>query len=55
MITVTDIEAAITRMKTLGVRMVDEIPRSGAHNTRIAFVHPESAGGILIELVQESL
>ena len=53
-VTVTDIEAAIIRMKTLGVRMVDEIPRSGAHNTRIAFVHPESTGGILIELVQES-
>jgi len=53
-VTVNDIEAAIARMKNLGVRMVDEVARSGAHHTRIAFVHPESTGGILIELVQES-
>lgn len=53
-VSVNDIDAAIAHMKTLGVRMVDEVPRSGAHHTRIAFVHPESTGGILIELVQES-
>ena len=54
-VTVSDIEAAIARMKSLGVRMVDETPRPGAHHTRIAFVHPESTGGLLIELVQESM
>ncbi len=54
-VTVSDIHAAIARMKSKGVRMVDEVPRDGAHHTRIAFVHPESTGGILIELVQETI
>jgi methylmalonyl-CoA/ethylmalonyl-CoA epimerase len=53
-VTVNDIEAAIAHAKLKGVRMVDQEPRGGAHNTRIAFVHPESTGGILIELVQET-
>lgn len=53
-LTVDDIEAALQHMKTMGVRMVDDAPRAGAHKTRIAFVHPESTGGLLIELVQES-
>ncbi len=52
-VTVDDIEAAIRQVTAKGVRMVDQVPRDGAHNTRIAFVHPESTGGILIELVQE--
>ncbi len=54
-VTVSDIHAAIAEMLSKGVRMVDLVPRDGAHRTRIAFVHPESTGGILIELVQESL
>lgn len=53
-VTVSDITAALERMKALGVRMVDESPRPGAHHTLIAFVHPESTGGLLIELVQEA-
>ncbi len=53
-LTVNDIKAALDRMKTLGVRMIDESPRPGAHQTLIAFVHPEATGGILIELVQET-
>lgn len=53
-VTVNDINAALERMKAMGVRMVDESPRVGAHHTRIAFVHPESTGGLLIELVEES-
>jgi len=53
-VTVSDIKAAIDHMKTMGVRMVDEAPRPGAHKTLIAFVHPDSTGGILIELVQET-
>ena len=53
-LTVNDINAAIQHMKGMGVRMVDETPRPGAHKTLIAFVHPDSTGGILIELVQET-
>ncbi len=47
---VDDIEAAIARMKAQGARMIDEQPRSGAHGTRIAFVHPKSSNGVLTEL-----
>lgn len=51
---VDDVEAAIARMKEHGVEMIDESPRGGAHDTQIAFVHPRSTGGVLVELVQES-
>jgi methylmalonyl-CoA/ethylmalonyl-CoA epimerase len=53
-VTVNDIVLALERMKAKGVRMVDDSPRPGAHSTLIAFVHPESTGGLLIELVQET-
>jgi len=49
---VEDIESAIAKLKGEGARMVDEIPRNGAHGTRIAFVHPKSSGGVLTELCQ---
>jgi len=49
---VEDIEAAIARLKAEGTRMIDETPRCGAHNTRIAFVHPKSSQGVLTELCQ---
>lgn len=49
---VNDIEAAIAKMLSDGARMVDEKPRSGAHGTWIAFVHPKSSGGVLTELCQ---
>ena len=32
--------------------MIDEVPRKGAHGSSIAFVHPKSTGGVLVELVQ---
>ena len=51
-ITVDDIEKALERLKASGVRLVDNEPRRGAHNTRIAFVHPSSTHGVLLELVQ---
>ena len=51
-ITVDDIEQALERLKAAGVRLVDNEPRRGAHNTRIAFVHPSSTHGVLLELVQ---
>lgn len=53
-ITVDSIELALSRMQELKVKMIDEVPRQGAHNTRIAFVHPHATGGLLIELVEEA-
>jgi methylmalonyl-CoA/ethylmalonyl-CoA epimerase len=53
-LTVNSLEAALRKMKEKGVRMIDEAPRAGAHQTKIAFVHPESTGGILVELVEET-
>ena len=35
-----------------GIKMIDEIPRDGAHGKMIAFVHPKSTGGVLVELAQ---
>jgi methylmalonyl-CoA/ethylmalonyl-CoA epimerase len=49
---VDDVEAAIAKMLADGARMVDQVPRNGAHGTRIAFVHPKSSNGILTELCQ---
>jgi len=49
---VDDIEAAIAKLMADGTRMIDEIPRSGAHGTRIAFIHPKSSNGVLTELCQ---
>jgi len=51
-IRVDNIEEALARLKTAGVRLIDETPRPGAHNTRIAFVHPSSTHGVLMELVE---
>ena len=49
---VDDIEAALARLKARGVRLIDESPRPGAHGTRVAFIHPSSAHGVLVELAQ---
>ena len=49
---VDNIEQALERLKTAGVRLIDETPKRGAHNTRIAFIHPASTHGVLMELVQ---
>jgi methylmalonyl-CoA/ethylmalonyl-CoA epimerase len=50
---VDDIETALARLGAAGVRLIDEVPRAGAHGWRIAFIHPESCHGVLTELVQE--
>ncbi len=50
---VENIERAIAACKAAGLRMIDEKPRIGAHNCRIAFVHPSATGGVLSELVEE--
>ena len=50
---VEDIEAALEHLRDEGARLVDDVPRPGSRNTLIAFVHPASMGGALVELVQE--
>lgn len=49
---VDDIEAAMAEMKAAGARLLDETPRIGAGGCRVAFVHPRSAAGVLLELKQ---
>jgi methylmalonyl-CoA/ethylmalonyl-CoA epimerase len=49
---VEDIEAALRELKRNGVELVDDEPRAGAGGTRVAFVHPKSAFGVLTELVE---
>lgn len=49
---VDDIEAAITRLKANGMRLIDENARLGAEGCLVAFVHPASTNGVLLELVQ---
>ena len=49
---VDDIVAKLVELKAKGVRLIDETPRKGAHGNTIAFLHPKSTGGVLIELCQ---
>ena len=51
---VEDIEAALAKLKRTGARLIDEKPRIGAEGCLVAFVHPASANGVLLELVQEN-
>lgn len=50
---VDDIEAEILRLKAKGFKMIHEMPKFGADNKRIAFLHPKSTNGVLIELCQD--
>ena len=47
---VQDLDATLERCRNAGVRLIDDAPRIGAEGKRIAFLHPASTGGILIEL-----
>lgn len=49
---VPDLTAALDRCRAAGYQLVDEVPRTGAHGKRIAFVHPKSTAGILLELTE---
>ena len=49
---VEDIEASLKQLKAKGMRLIDETPRIGAEGCLVAFVHPASANGVLLELVQ---
>jgi methylmalonyl-CoA/ethylmalonyl-CoA epimerase len=51
---VEDIEAALAKLRAHGMRLIDESPRIGAEGCLVAFVHPSSASGVLLELVQTS-
>jgi methylmalonyl-CoA epimerase len=51
---VPDIRAELARLVVAGVRLIDEEPRRGAHGNTIAFLHPKSTGGVLIELCQRT-
>jgi methylmalonyl-CoA epimerase len=51
-IEVPDIKAALAQLKDKGARLIDESPRIGAGGCLVAFVHPSSANGVLLELVQ---
>jgi LAO/AO transport system kinase len=49
---VPDIGAALARLKENGIRLIDDEPRHGAHGSLVAFIHPSSAHGVLVELKQ---
>lgn len=53
-IRVDDIEAALERLKANGARLLDETPRIGGGGHRVAFVHPKTSSGVLIELVEHA-
>jgi len=48
-----DVEEDLARLKSEQFRLIDEIPRAGMGGSRIAFLHPRTSGGILVELCQE--
>lgn len=49
---VADIRERLAAAKAAGARLIDETPRPGAHGTTVAFMHPKSFGGVLVELCQ---
>jgi methylmalonyl-CoA epimerase len=49
---VDDIVGELARLRAAGIRLIDQTPRPGAHGNTIAFLHPRSTGGVLIELCQ---
>jgi methylmalonyl-CoA epimerase len=49
---VEDIDAELERLREAGLRLIDETPRVGIRNSRVAFLHPSAVGGVLTEIVQ---
>jgi methylmalonyl-CoA/ethylmalonyl-CoA epimerase len=49
---VDSVEDALAALSKAGMRLIDEQPRTGIRNSRVAFVHPSSTGGVLTEIVQ---
>ena len=52
---VEGLDELLTHLKSNGIALIDEIPKLGANNCRIAFVHPKSTGGVLVELSEGSI
>lgn len=52
---VEDIDAALSELKTKGIRLIDETPRIGAGGARIAFIHPKETQGVLVELCEREI
>ncbi len=52
---VPDLAGALGRARESGVKLIDEHPRAGAHGTQVAFLHPSSLGGVMIELCQAKI
>lgn len=50
---VDDIVAALGQLRARGVKLIDEAPRPGAEGALVAFIHPSSTGGVLVELTQK--
>jgi len=50
---VEDIDAALADLRARGISLIDERPRPGAGGSRVAFVHPRAAGGVLLELKEK--
>jgi methylmalonyl-CoA epimerase len=51
---VEDIEAALSALREQGVRLIDQVPRTGIRGSRVAFLHPAASGGVLTEIVEPS-
>ena len=51
---VSDVQATLDTLRDRGLRIIDETPRTGIRGSRVAFLHPESSGGVLTEIVQPS-
>jgi methylmalonyl-CoA/ethylmalonyl-CoA epimerase len=49
---VTDVQATLDTLRDRGLRLIDEAPRTGIRGSRVAFLHPDSSGGVLTEIVQ---
>jgi methylmalonyl-CoA/ethylmalonyl-CoA epimerase len=49
---VDDIESTLASLRESGLRLIDETPRTGIRNSRVAFLHPSTAGGMLTEIVE---
>jgi methylmalonyl-CoA epimerase len=49
---VDDVDAELERLRAAGLRLIDERPRAGIRNSRVAFVHPAAVGGVLTEIVE---
>ena len=51
---VADVQATLDTLRDRGLRLIDQAPRTGIRGSRVAFLHPESSGGVLTEIVQPS-